>query len=983
MSNPSDIGSQMLSIEAEGLKKILQSAILRIQNNEGVLQTRLPALEEVQSQIQSEVARLSAVASSQSLGDNLTNDNSTHRPGRDDVESGGPTLCQSSTIDQRLEHDRHFMQKLAEKRSQTVAADISEVEAREENKNDSNHAMHKEVLALRSRVEQLHQEHDNDIMGALETRHQVEDIRMDLVQLHGKAAESISTIQASDLNEAVRRNKKDCILHIDEVEQKLGCELKTRLQENETNWTTWRHQHDVKDAQWHDVVRGQLRMFAKAKEVANLKATCDLEIQHLSGKIEKMNAKVGHIIDDVTKLKRSQAFSVLQRQLSTWRRKQIARGFYSWRRSAQLMQKQELMIKSKRRIVRLFAGRQAGGFLKWGFYRWRQCTEHLREKEERQLKSAKAISQRLQDVYLYPQQLAFRNWRMLVATAALDEMYQASVSTTGTDLPDHEHALSPHQTGKGQDGSTIGANQDGLTEPKRQGSRQQSARSPRSPSARSVSRSTTPPALKNLRSVSPPRQKAKAPLQKNVGALQKVIRGLGNDTRGAIDVLTRELERVKVSDLPKLRNETASEHRVGMSYVMQKMEGSAQQMQDAVVIVKSALTEKNQIATDGILKVTNELKNHEESTASKIKELENDQKKNFSSLFIHKEEMLDKTYDLEIGLSQNRNRVTALDSELGKANKSADALLKHIELLEQKQEQTDTLYDGKFKSLVSRLEKYEKEIVATEMRCKQLEGRLQQSNGVIEALNNDSKNQFQMIHKGINTAGVRKPPYHRLVGECLLFEKDSHERKFVIGFNSTSNYEVQGATQGGKSTSFASAIVTFAQDYAAWIAYQSDHEAVVRGVCGTNPDDTEYANDEIDARRIVLVDALRKGMNSTLEEAHSCPGALRLEARSKFTAKLVEATEMALSRHERAMTCLNTRFGKRGLVNGHDTVTCMGCDRPLRIRGDGISSGLNQRTNSAMERMAVVGNANGGTAGSGKPPAQGGVIKRGGASRRI
>lgn len=140
-----------------------------------------------------------------------------------------------------------------------------------------------------------------------------------------------------------------------------------------------------------------------------------------------------------------------------------------------------------------------------------------------------------------------------------------------------------------------------------------------------------------------------------------------------------------------------------------------------------------------------------------------------------------------------------------------------------------------------------------------------------------------------------------------------------------------------------SEIVAFAHDYAAWIAYQTDHDSLVRLI--TNPEEQAYAEDDMIDQKKELCSQLKPKLETLLEKAYSsqtfvddankdAPSGsrglgLRWEARSIFLARVVEATDMALSKHDQILLPGSTRLGRTRPLSANITV-CVACDRPMR-----------------------------------------------------
>ena len=148
-----------------------------------------------------------------------------------------------------------------------------------------------------------------------------------------------------------------------------------------------------------------------------------------------------------------------------------------------------------------------------------------------------------------------------------------------------------------------------------------------------------------------------------------------------------------------------------------------------------------------------------------------------------------------------------------------------------------------------------------------------------------------------------------------------------------------------------SEIAAFAHDYAAWIAYQADHESLLRLIAGTNPESVIYAEDDNISRRKELCVDLKTELGTLLERAsatvletsnkHESTSStntssrgmgLRWEARAIFFARIVDAVNAALSKHDQILLPASTRIGRVGPLSSTNVNVCMACDRPLRTK---------------------------------------------------
>ena len=80
------------------------------------------------------------------------------------------------------------------------------------------------------------------------------------------------------------------------------------------------------------------------------------------------------------------------------------------------------------------------------------------------------------------------------------------------------------------------------------------------------------------------------------------------------------------------------------------------------------------------------------------------------------------------------------------------------------------------------------------------------------------------------------------------------------------------------------------------------------------------------------------GTTTTIEESSTTRGlGLRWEARAIFLARVVDAINAALSKHDQILLPAATALGRVRPLSANVTV-CMACDRPMRRKGSRPSS---------------------------------------------
>ena len=137
-------------------------------------------------------------------------------------------------------------------------------------------------------------------------------------------------------------------------------------------------------------------------------------------------------------------------------------------------------------------------------------------------------------------------------------------------------------------------------------------------------------------------------------------------------------------------------------------------------------------------------------------------------------------------------------------------------------------------------------ITANTIRCDHLKDTTDETNVSIMDFRREVYSEMRRLWGVINAPGVRKPKLDDMVKKCVLYERASREKNYTIGLNSVRD--------GSREEDLPDDIAAFSHDYAAWIAYQADHEAIMRVIAGTNPEEYAYIEDDIESRRRALLD---------------------------------------------------------------------------------------------------------------------------------
>lgn len=181
-----------------------------------------------------------------------------------------------------------------------------------------------------------------------------------------------------------------------------------------------------------------------------------------------------------------------------------------------------------------------------------------------------------------------------------------------------------------------------------------------------------------------------------------------------------------------------------------------------------------------------------------------------------------------------------------------------------------------------------------------------------------SNESFDELHKILHSYGISEPKFDEIIKYGALHENISKEKNYVIPINcifEISSFDVDVPT----------IIAAFAHDYAEWIAYHSDQLSLKLTVVCRNANEAVDTEDETEERRQNLVARFKKKIYEELDNLHPGVGSNRLEARTFYISRVIDAIETALSKHNQVFIPGSTRLGRvRSTI-----ATCVACDRPL------------------------------------------------------
>ena len=428
--------------------------------------------------------------------------------------------------------------------------------------------------------------------------------------------------------------------------------------------------------------------------------------------------------------------------------------------------------------------------------------------------------------------------------------------------------------------------------------------------------------------------------------LDTILDTFGSDVQGATYALAQEIESIKAHDIASLRQDWSAENQRLMSTMQTTLNDAIQHVNDTADTFQETISERIDSCANDLPIVHSKLEglsNMFEGCKAHLKNIEDCHSQRIESLDEKEQQLEQRLSSVEDQAKTSAQEVTSLREGEAKSNESIQQLRDIILSLSERHEEERNLFQQALDHFGDELLKTKITLGHTRVQCETLEKELAESKSELVHFQDACQSANDATQSQIEHPGIPRPELGRLVNVGHAYEALAQEKNYVTGINVMATLRTMSTNKMKRSgekvrteeeVNVPSEIVAFAHDYAAWIAYQADHESLLRLIAGNNADDQVYAEDDMITRRKELCSELKFELGSLLEQA-SCVDSktrglgIRWEARAIFLSRVVSCTEAALSKHDQILLPASTRLGRVRPLSANVTV-CMACDRPMR-----------------------------------------------------
>jgi len=444
--------------------------------------------------------------------------------------------------------------------------------------------------------------------------------------------------------------------------------------------------------------------------------------------------------------------------------------------------------------------------------------------------------------------------------------------------------------------------------------------------------------------------------------LLKIMGSFKGDIQGAMLALAKEITNVQSHNIPSLQREWCAESHKMMSAIRNNMNAAIQRVQDSADEFRESIDKRVDSCANDLPAVhskIDELSIYFDGSKRELQIADNRHSLQIDAILAQERTTEQSLLAVQERAHNSAVQITSLMEQHAKSNESIQYLRDAMATNERRHEEERENFQQALDHFGDELLKTKVSLGHTRVRCEFLEKELTEVKLELAHFQDTCQAECDMVQSHIHHPGVLKPSLNRIVNVGHAYETLCKERTYVTGINitvtvrSTTTMKMKRSEEKVKKAEDAdipSEIAAFAHDYAAWIAYHADHESLLHLIAGTNPECQIYAEDDTISRRKELCVELKSELGTLLERASavvlessnkhdsnalnaSSRGlGLRWEARAIFLARLIDAVNAALSKHDQILLPASTRIGRVGPSSSANVNVCMACDRPMRTK---------------------------------------------------
>ena len=731
----------------------------------------------------------------------------------------------------------------------------------------------KDLEILKTTVHQLQQEHSHDTATSSQIDESILSLKGQMMTLQRDLSCYATRKQVKQAEESIQRLKADTERIVTNSQAAFRTDIDDCVEGKLGEIQGWFKELEVLTKQRQATLDARMASVAMSGDLVVLQSTVERENAEMNERLDAFGHTTDTVAVALTHIRFNMALAALTRLRRSATLRLLRRAWKSWivwlKESNEARRRFLVQSRLTRKVLtRIMLRRKHIGFARWVEY-----VESRKKAEARKKAAIELLQKKISSSMAQPIQRAFVHWRRVVL---IDKISVAEASA----VPSSASSIVPTTSAPDLDSTNL-QDTGGLSD-----------------------------------------------YYSSQSDLSLVLDRLKNDAYGSAQALAQEIRNLRERDIGQLRldwnNEKAAQK--------ERIDEATKSLLDQLTTRQNGFEGRVQSTVQEISKEiptirskVDDLQLSHTSLAEKTSAAEKHHAQQLDILSERNNLLDERLGQLESRLTRADEHVRSLEEDKAKSNEVIGSLLRRLKASEQRHDGADS----KMQSIVRRVAEENAELrqrlEISQHDNRALSEELQSTQATLDKHRARTQNSLDGIRAVLDAHGIPKPKLVKMIQLCVLYEKTAKEKNYVVSIDTVFD--------GNDPADLPGNIAAFAHDYALWIAYQADHEVLQRAIARSqsNHHDLAYADDDLGPRRLELLEGLKSDLCLALEAVHPDAGLLKLEARSRFLNRLMEATDSALSKHDQIVIETNSRIGK--LRSSSKSVpVCVACDRPLRSR---------------------------------------------------
>jgi hypothetical protein len=722
-----------------------------------------------------------------------------------------------------------------------------------------------------------------DVSNSIDIDEKLESVKVDMIELHRKISSSASIELLQSMKQTMDTKCSRAEENLEEFKSSFIIQVNERIDHDLCNLKTWFGDLEVLVKQRQTKLEQLISSCAKEYNVASLQERMESDVAALAKKASFLHDVVNAQGRAFVAWQKKMSIFILRRVYSEHRTKDLKRSLQSWRRVTASAIKSKATQRSQKSLLKIVIARMILHRKQCGLVRWIQFRDQHRKVERRKVNASTLIRDVLVSCITTTKVTSFNHWRRMVIMNKVMKNSSAAAASSSN----------------------------------------------------------------------------------NSYSMCEIVDSFNNDLQGAARIIAYEIQQIKTSELPAIRQEWTERSERMSSAINENIKEAIGRVDNTSRMASKATNERIDGCVNELVGVHTGLQEHSSDikrNAESVERLRESHGKELEEASARQTKLEERLLLLEKRAHTSDEQLSSLRNEHEQSKASIKRLHEIIDKNEERHEYERKTLQAVMNHFGDELLKAKVTLGHTQVRCEALEKECSKTKSELDVFRRAVQSENEHIYRHIYHPGIKRPCLKRIVMVGNSYERLAKEKNYVTGINVTTTMNTMTTSslhivEGDGSTGrhahkeeidLPSEIAAFAHDYSSWISFQTDHESLTRMILGSAQDDQVYAEDDMCARRKSLIEEVKIELGTELEHV-TYPGGrvagttttsieelsttrglgLRWEARAIFLARVVDAINAALSKHDQILLPAATALGRVRPLSANVTV-CMACDRPLK-----------------------------------------------------